>query len=72
MLKVNNFDLEWTEGLTVQKLLEQLKEDNNFKYLINSTTTVMINRVVIPREDYPQQLIKDEDIIMVYPQLAGG
>ncbi|WP_258361140.1 sulfur carrier protein ThiS [Moorella sulfitireducens (nom. illeg.)] len=72
MIKVNGHDVEWVEGLTVAALLEKLSKDDRFTYAINSTTTVMINREVIPRNDYPVRLLQEGDVILLYPQLMGG
>lgn len=72
MVTVNNRKIRFQNGITVNLLLKLLKDDDKFKYLINGTTTVIINNCVVPVSDYDIRSIKNEDIIFVYPALAGG
>lgn len=72
MINVNNADYCWVDGMTVETLLIRLKENNKFSYLINSTTTVIINRTIVPDHEFAFKLINDEDIIVIFPMLMGG
>lgn len=65
MIKVNNRDHEWTEGLTVQGLLEQKKY--TYPKLI-----IKINDVLVPSEEYSSTIIRDGDDVKVIHLLAGG
>ncbi|MEN6462445.1 MAG: MoaD/ThiS family protein [Syntrophomonas sp.] len=72
MITVNNCSIEFHEGITVMRLLEQLKKIDKFNRLINGTTTVIINKKIITVSDYNSRIINNEDIIFIYPALAGG
>lgn len=72
MITVNNCPIEFHEGITVMRLLEQLKKIDKFNRLINGTTTVIINKDIITVSDYNSRIINNEDIIFIYPALAGG
>jgi len=65
MIKVNSRDLEWQEGLTVQRLLE-LKEYTYVKIFVK------INGRIVEKEDYETTLIQDGDDVKVIHLLAGG
>ena len=65
MIKVNNRDFEWTEGLTVQELLN--KKSYTYPKLI-----IKINNVLVPSEEYSSTVIKDGDDVKVIHLLAGG
>jgi len=72
MINVNNADYCWVDGMTVEMLLIGLKENSKFSYLINSTTTVIINGIIVPDNEFAFKLINDGDIIVMYPMLMGG
>lgn len=65
MIKVNNRDFEWEEGLTVQKLLD--KKRYTYPKLI-----VKVNDVLVPSEEYSSTVIRDGDDVKVIHLLAGG
>lgn len=65
MIKVNNRDMEWEEGLTVQGLLD--KKSYTYPKLI-----IKINNVLVPNEEYTSTVIKDGDDVKVIHLLAGG
>jgi sulfur carrier protein len=65
MIKVNNRDFEWEEGLTVQGLLD--KKKYTYPKLI-----VKINNVLVPSEEYSSTVIHDGDDVKVIHLLAGG
>lgn len=65
MIKVNNRDFEWEEGLTVQKLLD--KKTYTYPKLI-----IKINNVLVPSEEYSSTIIRDGDDVKVIHLLAGG
>lgn len=65
MIKVNNRDFEWTEGLTVQELLN--KKSYTYPKLI-----IKINNVLVPSEEYASTAIHDGDDVKVIHLLAGG
>jgi sulfur carrier protein len=65
MIKLNNRDFEWEEGLTVQGLLD--KKSYTYPKLI-----IKINNLLIPSEEYSSTLIRDGDDVKVIHLLAGG
>lgn len=65
MIKLNNRDCEWQEGLTVEKLLK-LK---NYTY---SRIVVFVNAEIIPAEDYASTNIRDGDNVEAIHLMAGG
>jgi sulfur carrier protein len=65
MIKLNNKDCEWEEGLTVRKLLD--KKSYTYPRLI-----IKINNVLVPDEEYESTVIRDGDDVKVIHLLAGG
>jgi sulfur carrier protein len=65
MIKLNNRDFEWEEGLTVQGLL--IKKNYTYPKLI-----IKINNVLISSEEYASTVIRDGDDVKVIHLLAGG
>lgn len=65
MIKVNNRDFDWEEGLTVQALLD--KKSYTYPKLI-----IKINNVLVPSEEYSSTIIRDGDDVKVIHLLAGG
>lgn len=65
MIKLNNRDYEWEEGLTVRRLLQ--KETFTYPRLI-----IKINNVLVPDEEFESTVIRDGDDVKVIHLLAGG
>lgn len=65
MIKLNNREHEWHEGLTVEELLKQ----NNFTY---ARIVVYVNAEVISIEDYTSTVIRDGDDVKAIHLMAGG
>ncbi|MDF2840687.1 MAG: thiamine biosynthesis protein ThiS [Clostridia bacterium] len=65
MIKLNNRDFEWEEGLTVQGLLD--KKNYTYPKLI-----IKINHVLVLSEEYASTVIRDGDDVKVIHLLAGG
>lgn len=65
MIKVNNRDFEWLEGLTVEKLLKLKK----YTY---SKIIVKVNDILIDEPAYASTGIYDGDDVKVIHLLAGG
>lgn len=65
MIKVNDRDFEWEEGLTVVKLLE--KKRYTFPKII-----VRINGQLVKKEDWPSTIINDGDDVKAIHVFAGG
>jgi len=65
MIKLNNRDFEWEEGLTVQGLLN--KKSYTYPKLI-----IKINNILILSEEYSSTVIRDGDDVKVIHLLAGG
>lgn len=65
MIKLNNRDFPWEEGMTVESLMIQKK----FTY---SRIIVKINGQHIEQEDYSKTVINDSDDVQMIHLLAGG
>lgn len=65
MIKLNNRDHEWQEGLTVDKLMKL----NNFTY---ARIIVYLNAEVVSAEDYASTMIHDGDEVKAIHLMAGG
>lgn len=65
MIKLNNRDFEWEEGLTVQDILN--KKSYTYPKLI-----IKINNVLVSSEEYSSTVIRDGDDVKIIHLLAGG
>ena len=65
MIKVNNNEILWEKGLTVEKLLRE----NNF---LLHLSIVKINGVHINKRSFNTQTINDNDDIKIVHLVAGG
>lgn len=65
MIRVNNRNIDFRQGMTIQSLIEDLKY--SFPTLI-----VRVNDIFIPKEQYKDTLIKDGDDIKIIHPIAGG
>ena len=65
MIKVNEKDYPWEEGLTVKQLLDKMKY--SFPLII-----VAINRKTVPESAYTCTVIEDGDDIKVIHLICGG
>ena len=72
MIKVNNRELEWQQGLTVESLLNKIKATGDFDFILTSTITVIINKRIIQQEIYGTRLVLDGEDIRLYPYIVGG
>ena len=72
MIKVNNREFEWQQGLTVESLLNKIKATGDFDFILTSTITVIINKRIIQQEIYGTRLILDGEDIRLYPYIVGG
>lgn len=72
MILVNQLEFEWEEGMTVETLLEKIKEDGRLRYLVNPAIMVIVNQRLVPPDDYAQRLIQDGDLIKLKMPMAGG
>jgi len=65
LIKLNNRDCEWQEGLTVGELMK-LK---NYTY---SRIVVFINAELVSEENYASSIIYDGDKVEAIHLMAGG
>lgn len=65
MIRLNNKDYPWQEGMTVRSLLDE--KQFTFRHII-----VRINGVYVPEDQYPQTAIQDQDQVLVIHLIAGG
>lgn len=66
MIRVNDkFEIEWEQGMTVERLLEQLKF--SFPLIV-----VSIDNVLVSRDEYATRLVPDGAQVKVLHMTAGG
>ncbi|SHK10886.1 sulfur carrier protein ThiS [Paramaledivibacter caminithermalis] len=65
MIKVNDRDFEWEEGLTVEKLLEK-------KRYVFPKIIVKVNGELIKKEDWAKTIINDGDDVKAIHVFGGG
>lgn len=65
MITVNGRASEWREGMTVQSLLNEKKY--TFKLMI-----VKINGNIIPKNQYADYQINDNDLVEAIHLMSGG
>ena len=64
-LTINGQPREYEDGLTGAKLLEQLN-------VPAATVVVELNAEIIKREQFPEQVLKDGDILEIVTVVGGG
>ena len=72
MIRINNREFEWEQGLTIESLLTNLKATGKYDFILSSNITVIINKYVIQPEEYQNRSIYDGDEIRLYPHIVGG
>lgn len=72
MIRINDMGYEWQEGLTVSSLLNILKKDNRFSYLVQPAVTVAINDKIIPRAEFDRTAVNDGDHVKLRFIISGG
>lgn len=72
MIRVNFKETKWQKGLTVEKLLQSIREDPSYQLILREKATVIVNSEVIPPSEYDKKIINDGDEIRIYPVIAGG
>lgn len=65
MIKLNNKEFSWEEGMTVESLM-------NIKKFTYTRIIVKINGQHIEKEDYHKTYINDGDDVQMIHLLAGG
>ncbi|NLJ57859.1 MAG: sulfur carrier protein ThiS [Tissierellia bacterium] len=65
MIKLNNRDFPWEEGLTIKKIME--KKRYTFPKIV-----VKVNGKVIEKEDYEKTEVNKGDKVEMIHLLAGG
>ncbi|MFC1533954.1 sulfur carrier protein ThiS [Thermodesulfobacteriota bacterium] len=69
---MNNHNYEWEEGITVETLLQTLKNDSRFADIINEFAIVAIDTEIILRDEFAYRRVNDGDDILVFPPMGGG
>ena len=72
MVKVNNKEFDWGDGLTVEAFLKKLRDSGEFVAIIDADPFVTINKKQIFPEDYKDKCIQSGDDIGLLPQIWGG
>ncbi|MBP7222368.1 MAG: sulfur carrier protein ThiS [Sedimentibacter sp.] len=65
MIKLNNRDFPWEEGLTIEKIME-------IKKYTFSKIIVKVNGNHIEKEEYASTIVNDGDVVEIIHLLAGG
>ncbi len=65
MIKVNNRDYPWRDGITVSIIMQEL----NYTF---PKIYVKINNELIDKEEYSKRAINDGDDVKIIHLLAGG
>ena len=65
MIKINGEEKEFHKEIILEKLLE----NNNFD---TSKIAVILNEDIVPKDEYKNKVVKDEDIIEVVSFVGGG
>lgn len=65
MIKLNNRDCEWQEGLTVEELMQR----KNYTY---ARIVVLLNAELVPEENYVSTIIHDGANVEAIHLMAGG
>ena len=65
IIKLNNRDFPWEEGLTIEKIMEI----KNFTF---TKIIVKVNGNHIEQEDYAAAIVNDGDNVEIIHLLAGG
>lgn len=65
MIKLNNRDCEWQEGLTIEELMKR----KNYTY---ARIVVLVNAELVAEEDYASTIIHDGDNVEAIHLMAGG
>ncbi len=72
MIRFNFREIAWEEGLTVEDLLQRMREDKTYRLILRGKTTVIVNNEVISPSEYGRKTLDDGDEMRVYPVMAGG
>lgn len=64
--KKNQMNLEITPTTNVQEIIEQFNIPNELAHL------VLVNGVYIAPEDRAATLLSDQDVLAIWPPVAGG
>lgn len=65
IIKLNNRDFPWEEGLTIEKIME-------IKKYTFSKIIVKVNGNHIEKEEYASTIVNDGDVVEMIHLLAGG
>ena len=65
MIKVNNNDFPYEEGLTISDILSK-------KRYMDHMIVVKVNNHFVRKEDYPLKTVKDGDDVKVIHLFGGG
>lgn len=65
MIKLNNREHPWYEGMTVRQLL-------NEKGFVYNRITVKVNGLIVPEEQWADKAIADGDEVAALHLMAGG
>lgn len=72
MIRVNYKEMKWEAGMTVEKLLQQMRKDKTYSLFLRGKANVIVNNKIIPPAKYASKQLQDGDEIRVYPFIAGG
>lgn len=72
MITVKGKPYPWFEGMTVEKLMNNLVKEDQAIQILGVTAGVSLNKQFIRPKDYQTTKINDEDEIIIIVQMAGG
>jgi thiamine biosynthesis protein ThiS len=74
VIRINNHAYKWKKGLDLESLLEELRNDNIFKDLVqnNPVLMIMFNGTLIPTDQYENTPVQKNDEIHLIPFASGG
>jgi len=72
MIKVNYYEIPFDNKITVSELIELLKKDSRFTWVLSSNYIVLKNDKMVSEESFGDEIVEDGDEIRVYPQVMGG
>lgn len=72
MITVKGKPYPWFEGMTVEKLMNNLVKEDQAIQILGVTAGIVLNAQFIRPKDYHKTEINDEDEIMIIVQMAGG
>lgn len=72
MYTVNQVKYPWREAFTIKQLLIQQKKNTRLFPHDRILFHIVVNRKIIPKDDYCNHVIRDGDTVLILPIISGG